>query len=170
MNNGMIVFGVLLSLFSDESACANFGHSLNPKTTVFILLIEFSIVILVFAGWLLKKITFSIISDAWHCWWFYFFSVLATLFSVLLGLLATYGLPAFGPVFASIGTDLPFATAIAYNERNFLWLAPIAVAFLFFAPKKFRTTTTFALICAIDVGLFVWLVWALYLPIYFACD
>ena len=95
--------------------------------------------------------------------------VFALLCSLAFGLVGYFVVPAFEPVFASFGAELPALTQWLIDFRPVFFLPTLLVFTLgyFFrkCPKNPRFPTLFVL-CALNAFLFCWVLFALYSPIF----
>ncbi len=101
---------------------------------------------------------------------------MATMLSIALGLVGTFVVPAFENVFTSFGNDLPSATAAVLRGAKWSWLPTVAALGLSLLraitgnPAQGKTARSirnaFIALCVIDIILFVYVIRALYLPIF----
>jgi hypothetical protein len=103
---------------------------------------------------------------------FWIVSVGVTILSILLGLLGVFAAPAFETAYASFGFTLSVPTVWLINNRYGLWLSSVVAlglwgAFVSVSSRwqfRKRFLVGFFMLGILTVCLFVYAIWALYLP------
>jgi len=111
------------------------------------------------------------------CWkpgvLFWFVAISASFLAFSLGLLALFVVPAFEELYVSFGANNPAPTELLLQSRNWLWLASVVAIgiwlFWWISTSRYqfcnRILAGFIILGATSLGILVFALWALYLPI-----
>lgn len=147
-------------------ACAGEGGPFLGATAV-LLMLEAVLIGFAYLGVWLKRKFWPAQAGVTSSAWFYIFLIAATLAAIVLALMGTLFIPEFDEIFAIFGAELPEVTQAVRNYRYVLTLAILAVAILWqWSKNKPRRAVYFAYFLLLEMGLVLFVLWALYQPVF----
>lgn len=157
-----------LALYSFSTyACVEGGGGQFLGAVIFLCIFEAALIWLAYLGlWFTQKF-WTAQSNETSGRWFYLFLFAALLTAIMLALIGIFAIPDFEALYASFNTELPSVTKTVISDRYLLVLALVAVAILWrWSGNKPRKANYFAYLLLFEMGLVLFVLWALYQPIF----
>jgi len=152
-----VALGVVFPMHSAFACIREEGSFAPPIFVIVYGIIMLAVAVLTLVVWAIKRIFFG------HSDLFLVFLVAASLLALVLGVLGTFVVPMFEPIYANFGADIPLPTKTLFSARHLLWLPAIVVLALWHTTKnrtnKTRETRYFAIALFVEANLLA-LVWA----------
>jgi hypothetical protein len=156
---------LLLLLPGSVLACISEPGSFEPPLFLMVFaVLETALLLTTGLGWLIQR----------RCWpqpdsdrRFYTTVIAAMLHAVALGAIGVFVIPAFKELFDSSGWDLPVATSTVVGAGPYLGLAVIVFSALCWAVRNHPQRTRYvAISLLLQASAFLWILCALYAPIF----